>query len=348
MVSAQSASAVHKQRTGRPLVVSEAIVKSEGMYEQGPSPIQTFRSNHYIPMHHPAPSPTRDGLTNHLTNNPELADNLANMINISRGHLSSEPIDPQMGMEMSLFIQTAEALPNQRQLEQRLSAERTRTKDLTMQLDSQARLLEQLAKELDARTTRCEQLRKQLAEQSGSQLTSPDFDSSTLSRRNDSTGSGQNMNGMPEKRQHPGQQLSLDLHSFDMTHFLQNPSTKRQKIEQQSTFTDFDPTDMNSPPQCFPTPTASRNSSSSIPESISSPLNNQIPSRKQSSSSLNRMDSYGSQNQSSPDNSEELATTLPAQLLSVSSQGENWLDKYTDDESYYGNLDLFDTSEFNS
>ncbi|KAF7876613.1 hypothetical protein EAF04_001699 [Stromatinia cepivora] len=114
MNSARSASAIHKLRTGRGLIITEEAVRAGLVGEEEESPMRKFMRGRYYPMYNQVPIPTtHDDLMQHLRNNPELADSLQALLDSARGKRTLEPVEPQMATEMSLFVQTGQQLLSQ-------------------------------------------------------------------------------------------------------------------------------------------------------------------------------------------------------------------------------------------
>ncbi|CAD6443052.1 d2c34fdf-7985-47c9-af88-ac712f8830b9 [Sclerotinia trifoliorum] len=114
MKSARSASAIHKLRTGRGLIITEEAVRSGLVGEEEESPMRKFMRSHYYPMYNQVPIPTtHKDLMQHLRDNPELIANIQALLDGAREECTLEPVEPQMATEMSLFIQCGQQLFSQ-------------------------------------------------------------------------------------------------------------------------------------------------------------------------------------------------------------------------------------------
>ncbi|KAJ8063857.1 hypothetical protein OCU04_007712 [Sclerotinia nivalis] len=114
MNSARSASAIHKLRTGRGLIITEEAVRAGLIGEEEESPMRKFMRGHCYTMYNQVPIPTtHKDLMQHLCNNPELADSIQALIDGARGKRTLEPVEPQMATEMSLFVQSGQQLLSQ-------------------------------------------------------------------------------------------------------------------------------------------------------------------------------------------------------------------------------------------
>ncbi|KAF7928850.1 uncharacterized protein EAE97_009692 [Botrytis byssoidea] len=117
MKSAREASNLHRERTGRGLKLSEDIVMSGNLGEEEESPMRVFQRRHWNPMYNPVPVPiTQTELMQHLRDNPAIAKNILALIEGSQGLRPTEqvePVEPQMAMELSLFVQVNHQLASQ-------------------------------------------------------------------------------------------------------------------------------------------------------------------------------------------------------------------------------------------
>lgn len=114
MKSARSASAIHKLRTGRGLIITEEAVRSGLVGEEEESPMRKFMKSHYYPLYNQAPIPTtHKDLVQHLRDNPELVANIQALLDGARDEGILESVEPQMATEMSLFIQCGQQLFSQ-------------------------------------------------------------------------------------------------------------------------------------------------------------------------------------------------------------------------------------------
>ncbi|KAF7883874.1 hypothetical protein EAF00_011186 [Botryotinia globosa] len=109
MKSAIEASNLHRERTGRGLKVSEDIVMSGNLGEEEESPMRVFQRRHWNPMYNTVPVPiTQTDLMQHLRDNPAVAKNILALIEGAQGLRPTEeiqPLEPQMAMELSLFVE---------------------------------------------------------------------------------------------------------------------------------------------------------------------------------------------------------------------------------------------------
>ncbi|KAF7943235.1 hypothetical protein EAE96_011166 [Botrytis aclada] len=117
MKSAREASNLHRERTGRGLKLSEDIVMSGNLGEEEESPMRVMQRRHWNPMYNPVPVPiTQAELIQHLRDNPAIANNMEALIEGARGLRPAEqvePVEPQMAMELSLFVQINHQLASQ-------------------------------------------------------------------------------------------------------------------------------------------------------------------------------------------------------------------------------------------
>ncbi|KAM0146853.1 hypothetical protein ACHAPC_009031 [Botrytis cinerea] len=117
MKSAREASNLHRERTGRGLKLSEDIVMSGNLGEEEESPMRVLQRRHWNPMYNPVPIPiTQTELMQHLHDNPAIANNILALIEGAQGLRPKEqvdPVEPQMAMEMSLFVQSVHQLSSQ-------------------------------------------------------------------------------------------------------------------------------------------------------------------------------------------------------------------------------------------
>lgn len=117
MKSAREASNLHRERTGRGLKLSEDIVMSGNLGEEEESPMRVLQRRHWNPMYNPVPIPiTQAELMQHLHHNPAIANNILALIEGAQGLRPKEqvdPVEPQMAMEMSLFVQSVHQLASQ-------------------------------------------------------------------------------------------------------------------------------------------------------------------------------------------------------------------------------------------